>query len=44
MAGLFARHLPATNVPVLAIDADINQNLAEALGATPAQALQPMLR
>jgi CO dehydrogenase maturation factor len=38
MAGLFARHLRATNVPVLAIDADINQNLAEALGATPARA------
>jgi CO dehydrogenase maturation factor len=38
LAALFARHLVADGAPVLAIDADINQNLAEALGATPGQA------
>ena len=38
-AGLFARHLSAAGAPVFAIDADINQNLAEALGATAEQAV-----
>jgi CO dehydrogenase maturation factor len=38
LASLFARHLTTLERPVLAIDADINQNLAEALGATRAQA------
>jgi CO dehydrogenase maturation factor len=38
LAGLFARHLSTLDHPVLAIDADINQNLAEALGATSEQA------
>jgi CO dehydrogenase maturation factor len=34
LASLFAAHLAATGRPVLAIDADINQHLATALGAT----------
>ncbi len=38
LASLFARHLSHLERPILAIDADINQNLAEALGATPEQA------
>jgi CO dehydrogenase maturation factor len=38
LASLFARHLTTLERPVLAIDADINQNLAEALGATRTQA------
>jgi len=33
LAALLARHLAATGAPVLAIDADINQHLAVALGA-----------
>jgi CO dehydrogenase maturation factor len=33
LAALFARHLAAAGRPVLAFDADINQNLAVALGA-----------
>jgi len=33
LAALFARHLAATGVPLLAVDADINQHLAAALGA-----------
>lgn len=32
LAALFARHLAAAGRPVLALDADINQNLAAALG------------
>lgn len=35
LAALLARHLAATGRPVLAIDADINQHLAAALGAPP---------
>ena len=34
LAALFARHLAAAAVPVWAVDADINQNLAAALGAS----------
>jgi CO dehydrogenase maturation factor len=33
LSSLFTRHLAAQGLPVLAIDADINQHLAEALGA-----------
>lgn len=32
MSSLFTRHLAARGVPVIAVDADINQHLAEALG------------
>jgi CO dehydrogenase maturation factor len=35
LAALFARHLVARGARVLALDADINQHLAEALGADP---------
>lgn len=35
LSALFARHLGAQALPVLAIDADINQHLGEALGADP---------
>lgn len=39
LAGLFARHLAAAApAPLLAIDADINQHLAVALGASEAEA------
>ncbi|TDQ04225.1 ATP-binding protein [Labedaea rhizosphaerae] len=38
LAGLFLRHLHADGAPVLAIDADINQHLAGALGATEHEA------
>ena len=34
LAALFCRHLAADGVPVLALDADINQNLGQALGVT----------
>jgi CO dehydrogenase maturation factor len=34
LSSLFVRHLAASGLPVVAIDADINQHLAEALGAT----------
>jgi len=37
LSSLFASHLVAAGCPVLAIDADINQHLATALGATAAQ-------
>jgi CO dehydrogenase maturation factor len=37
LAGLFTSHLAAEHAPVLAIDADINQHLAVALGATEQQ-------
>jgi CO dehydrogenase maturation factor len=44
LSALFARHLAATGAPVLAIDADINQHLAVALGATEDEvALLPAL-
>src|SRR5260370_26719219 len=35
LAALFARWLAAEGAPVLAIDADINQHLATALGLSP---------
>jgi CO dehydrogenase maturation factor len=38
LAALFSRRLAAQGRPVLALDADINQNLAAALGATAEQA------
>lgn len=38
LSALFARYLADTGAPVLAIDADINQHLAVALGATPQSA------
>jgi CO dehydrogenase maturation factor len=38
LAALLARHLAASGHPVLAIDADINQHLAAALGAPPDRA------
>jgi CO dehydrogenase maturation factor len=34
LSSLFVRHLVAQGLPVLAIDADINQHLADALGTT----------
>jgi CO dehydrogenase maturation factor len=44
LAALFAQHLAASGVSVLALDADINQNLAAALGDEPdAAALAPTL-
>jgi GTPase SAR1 family protein len=33
LSSLFVRHLAAQGLPVVAVDADINQHLAEALGA-----------
>ncbi|MFD9895847.1 AAA family ATPase [Amycolatopsis sp. NPDC059027] len=39
LSSLFVAHLAATGKPVLAIDADINQHLAVALGATEEEAL-----
>jgi CO dehydrogenase maturation factor len=33
LSSLFVRHLASRGLPVVAIDADINQHLAEALGA-----------
>lgn len=38
VAALFCRHLAAQGRTVLALDADINQNLAAALGADPCEA------
>lgn len=38
VSSLFVSHLVAAATPVLAVDADINQHLAAALGATPEQA------
>ena len=40
LAALFARHLAAAGAPLLAVDADINQHLAVALGASEAEAAQ----
>lgn len=40
LSSLFARHLVGRGLPVLAIDADINQHLATALGATAGQAAE----
>ncbi|MGI5118583.1 ATP-binding protein [Marinactinospora thermotolerans] len=44
LSALFTRHLAATGLPVVAIDADINQHLGAALGASPDQlrALPPL--
>jgi CO dehydrogenase maturation factor len=39
LSSLFVRHLVAKGLPTLAIDADINQHLATALGATDEQAV-----
>ena len=39
LAALFARYLAAAGAPLLAIDADINQHLAAALGATEDEAV-----
>jgi CO dehydrogenase maturation factor len=39
LAALLARHLAASAAPVLAIDADINQHLAAALGASEDEAV-----
>lgn len=38
LAALFARHVAGAGAPLLAIDADINQHLANALGATEEEA------
>ncbi|WP_274914368.1 ATP-binding protein [Streptomyces sp. WZ-12] len=38
LSSLFIRHLAATQVPVVAVDADINQHLGVALGMAEAQA------
>ena len=38
LAALFSRYLAAAGATVWAIDADINQHLAAALGADPQQA------
>ncbi|HZA80774.1 MAG TPA: AAA family ATPase, partial [Actinomycetes bacterium] len=38
LASLLARHLAANGLPVLAIDADINQQLGVALGLEAAEA------
>jgi CO dehydrogenase maturation factor len=38
LSSLFSRYLASQNLPVLAIDADINQHMATGLGATPEQA------
>jgi CO dehydrogenase maturation factor len=38
LSSLFIRHLAAARVPVIAVDADINQHLATALGMDEAQA------
>ncbi|MEU8348997.1 ATP-binding protein [Streptomyces sp. NPDC048845] len=38
LSSLFIRHLAAAQVPVLAVDADINQHLAPALGLDDAEA------
>src|SRR5919197_1060245 len=45
LAALFARHLAAQGATVWAVDADINQNLAVALGEDADEAaLRPALR
>jgi len=44
LAALLARHLAAAGAPLLAVDADINQHLAAALGGSPDLAeVQPSL-
>jgi CO dehydrogenase maturation factor len=42
LASLFARHVAASGSPVLALDADINQHLAAALGMPESTALPPL--
>ncbi len=44
LSSLFSRYVAEQGLPVLAIDADINQHMATALGATPdwAQAVPPL--
>ncbi len=37
LSSLYVRHLASKNVPVLAVDADINQHMGEALGMTEAE-------
>ena len=37
LSSLFIRHLAARGLPVVAIDADINQHLADALGTPPSR-------
>ncbi|MFE6527055.1 AAA family ATPase, partial [Streptomyces sp. NPDC057794] len=46
LSALFSRHLARSGAPVLAVDGDINQHLAEALGPVerPAVPLGPLLR
>jgi CO dehydrogenase maturation factor len=39
LSALFTRHLAAQGAPVVAIDADINQHLADALGTPQPPAL-----
>ncbi|MER7921538.1 MULTISPECIES: ATP-binding protein [unclassified Streptomyces] len=43
LSALFARHLDRSGAPVLAIDGDINQHLAEALSPDTAPAVAPPL-
>jgi len=43
LSSLFARHLAASGAPVLAIDGDINQHLAEALGHEGGSPVAPPL-
>lgn len=38
VAALFTRRLAGAGAPVLAVDADINQHLGEALGLSPGRA------
>jgi CO dehydrogenase maturation factor len=38
LSSLFSRYVAGQNLPLLAIDADINQHMASSLGATPDQA------
>jgi CO dehydrogenase maturation factor len=40
LSALFIRHLAAAGLPVIAVDADINQHLGPALGLTDTQAAQ----
>jgi CO dehydrogenase maturation factor len=44
LSSLFVRHLAAQGLPVTAVDADINQHLAEALGASEPPALGAHLK
>ncbi len=42
LSSLFSRFLASKSLPILAIDADINQNLAVALGLDQSEAIPPM--